>query len=41
MQARIYPRDITINIGKGAKIPTHPYPDQKRAAVSVPYIIAS
>ena len=28
IKKRIYPRDITINIGKGATIPTHPYPDQ-------------
>ena len=29
LKARIYPRDITINIGKGEPVPTHPYPDQK------------
>jgi hypothetical protein len=29
LKARIYPRDITINIGKGVPVPTHPYPDQK------------
>lgn len=28
IKKRIYPRDITINIGKGAPIPEHPYPDQ-------------
>ncbi|EIE23767.1 DNA topoisomerase I [Coccomyxa subellipsoidea C-169] len=26
---RIYPRDITINIGKGVAVPEHPYPGQK------------
>lgn len=26
---RIFPRDITINIGKGVPIPEHPYPGQK------------
>jgi DNA topoisomerase IB len=29
LKARIYPRDITINIGKGVPVPSHPYPDQK------------
>lgn len=28
IKKRIYPRDITINIGKGAPIPTHPFPGQ-------------
>ena len=28
IKKRIYPRDITINIGVGAPIPKHPYPDQ-------------
>jgi DNA topoisomerase I len=32
LKCRIYPRDITINIGKGVPIPTHPYPDQEYAA---------
>lgn len=32
LKCRIYPRDITINIGKGVTLPTHPYPDQKYAA---------
>ncbi len=29
LKRRIYPRDITINIGKGEEIPEHPYPGQK------------
>lgn len=28
IKKRIYPRDITINIGKGVPVPEHPYPDQ-------------
>lgn len=28
IKKRIYPRDITINIGKGEPIPEHPYPGQ-------------
>lgn len=28
IKRRIYPKDITINIGKGVPIPEHPYPDQ-------------
>lgn len=28
IKKRIYPRDITINISKGAPIPKHPFPDQ-------------
>ncbi|CAL5221032.1 g3151 [Coccomyxa viridis] len=28
LKARIYPRDITINIGKGVPVPEHPYPGQ-------------
>ncbi|WPT14190.1 DNA topoisomerase 1 alpha [Picochlorum sp. SENEW3] len=28
IKKRIYPRDITINISKGAPIPTHPFPGQ-------------
>jgi DNA topoisomerase I len=31
LKSRIYPRDITINIGKGVPTPTHPYPDQQYA----------
>lgn len=26
IKKRIYPRDITINIGRGEPIPEHPYP---------------
>lgn len=33
IKKRIYPRDITINIGKGVPIPTHPYPGQTWAEV--------
>lgn len=33
---RIYPRDITINIGKGVPVPEHPYPDQKWKEVCGP-----
>ena len=29
IKKRIYPRDITINIGKGVPIPEHPYKGQK------------
>ncbi|KAK9807975.1 hypothetical protein WJX73_009376 [Symbiochloris irregularis] len=29
LKRRIYPRDITINIGKEAPIPEHPFPGQK------------
>ncbi len=28
IKKRIYPRDITINIGSGEPIPEHPYPGQ-------------
>ncbi|CAD7695782.1 unnamed protein product [Ostreobium quekettii] len=28
LKRRIYPRDITINIGKGVPVPDHPYPGQ-------------
>ena len=28
LKKRIYPKDITINIGKGEPIPEHPYPGQ-------------
>jgi DNA topoisomerase IB len=34
LKARIYPRDITINIGKGVPIPSHPYPDQRCGALA-------
>ena len=30
IKKRIYPRDITINIGKGAPVPKHPYPGEWR-----------
>lgn len=29
IKQRVYPRDITINIGKGAPIPEHPYQGQR------------
>ncbi|WIA33146.1 hypothetical protein OEZ86_006296 [Tetradesmus obliquus] len=29
IKQRVYPRDITINIGKDAPIPEHPYPGQR------------
>ena len=29
LKRRVYPRDITINIGKGEPIPEHPFPGQK------------
>lgn len=29
IKQRVYPRDITINIGKEAPVPQHPYPAQK------------
>ncbi|GBF98695.1 DNA topoisomerase-like [Raphidocelis subcapitata] len=29
VKKRVYPRDITINIGKDAPIPEHPYPGQR------------
>ena len=29
VKRRIYPRDITINIGRGEPVPEHPYPGQK------------
>eukprot|EP00775_Hariotina_reticulata_P011328 gene11328-11478_t len=29
IKQRVYPRDITINIGKDASVPEHPYPGQK------------
>lgn len=29
IKSRVYPRDITINIGPGAKIPEHPYEGQR------------
>lgn len=35
LKCRIYPRDITINIGKGVPIPEHPYPKQQCAADSL------
>lgn len=28
LKKRIHPRDVTINIGKGAPVPTHPFPGQ-------------
>lgn len=28
MKGRVYPRDITLNLGKGSPIPEHPYPGQ-------------
>lgn len=28
LKKRIYPRDITINIGEGVPVPEHPYPGQ-------------
>lgn len=28
LKKRIFPGDITINIGEGAAVPTHPYPGQ-------------
>ena len=28
LKRRIYPRDVTINIGHGEPVPKHPYPDQ-------------
>ena len=28
LKRRIYPRDITINIGPGEPVPAHPYPGQ-------------
>lgn len=34
LKARIYPRDITINIGKNVPIPEHPYKDQECVASS-------
>lgn len=29
IKQRVYPRDITINIGRDAPIPEHPYPGQR------------
>lgn len=29
LKKRVYPGDITINIGKGEAIPEHPFPGQK------------
>lgn len=29
LKKRVYPYDITINIGKGEPIPEHPYPGMK------------
>lgn len=29
VKKRVYPRDITINIGPGAPVPEHPYPGQR------------
>lgn len=29
LKARIFPRDITINIGTGVPVPEHPYEGQK------------
>eukprot|EP00878_Enallax_costatus_P044315 GHUV01052799.1.p1 GENE.GHUV01052799.1~~GHUV01052799.1.p1 ORF type:complete len:134 (-),score=22.33 GHUV01052799.1:31-432(-) len=29
IKQRVYPRDITINIGNDAPVPEHPYPGQK------------
>ena len=29
MKARIYPRDITLNLGREAPVPGHPYPGQQ------------
>ncbi|GAB4815286.1 hypothetical protein N2152v2_002332 [Parachlorella kessleri] len=29
IKRRVYPRDITINIGKGEPVPEHPFPGQK------------
>jgi DNA topoisomerase I len=29
IKKRVYPRDITINIGRGEPVPEHPYPGQK------------
>ena len=28
IKKRVYPRDITINIGRGAPVPTHPFAGQ-------------
>lgn len=28
IKRRIYPKDVTINIGKGVPFPEHPYEDQ-------------
>lgn len=28
IKKRIYPRDVTINIGEGVPIPEHPYPGE-------------
>lgn len=36
LKRRIYPRDITINIGEGEEIPEHPYPGQKWKEVCCP-----
>lgn len=33
IKSRIYPRDITINIGEGVPIPEHPYPGQQWKAI--------
>jgi DNA topoisomerase-1 len=30
IKKRIYPRDITINIGEGEPVPEHPFPGQVR-----------
>ena len=35
IKQRVYPRDITINIGKEAPVPEHPYPGQKWKEVSL------
>eukprot|EP00210_Caulerpa_lentillifera_P008213 g7841.t1 len=34
IKKRIYPRDVTINLSKGAPIPEHPYPGQDWRAIT-------
>ncbi len=36
IKKRIYPRDVTINIGEGVPIPEHPYPGEAPAVVAHP-----
>ncbi len=39
LKKRIYPKDITINIGEGVALPDHPYPGQQWKEVCCVYFV--